>query len=355
MNEVQAWTELLKRVDGIDDREMAIEHYLGMVLSTYEKGGVFVNEFGREQMQGSELTAPVMGEVDAYEHTRMADEQGTGNPEMDKRSVPLDRKILRSREFVALEDLLPSHFNPLDRMAMLCSAAVSRKQNQRTAMKLAQGARQKAKGTNNQFESGICLPVIQGASDVKLAFPTTLSGSLKFQDILDQAGEEFQHRDVPEELTDWVCFIDPYMNRVLLKDKNLSRSEFTGAQGAGVGKHVVDYVGQFRIVVTPYLSDPAKSRRSIKQNLTTGEAAYQGNYSKTLALFSAGPEAALVAGFNDITAQPPQWDEDKLAWKMGAYSYGGINHWRHEICGEIYVAPSEYVPNETTGVLEPAA
>ena len=73
-------------------------------------------------------------------------------------------------------------------------------------------------------------------------------------------------------------------------------------------------------------------------NVTTGQVAYQGNFTKTVMLLSGHPTSVSTVIFGGVVPFGPEWHTEYISWLLGAKVLKGSNWTRPEACGEIAIA-----------------
>ncbi len=309
-----------------DELALALTQYSGITLASYHLALV-AGQFGLHKgvTQGNSFQFPAFARAEAEEHTAGTELLGNNQPESEDRQIPVDLKQLMSHRYFDEVQQFISHFDTRSQAAIEHGQAVARKVDKRMFQMIQQGANEAARGTGfDAFPAGQRVQA-STAGAVTTAYPRTLTGSRRFQDDLEEIGRDMDDDNVPDNMR--VAFVTPYLRDVLLQDKTIVSRDFQDPNTMLTQKIVM--INRFRIVQTNNLPTT---------NLTTGESAYRGNYTKVVSLCigdkTAFGQVTFGGGIREI---PIEWIADKQSWLQGAKILQGTKWLRPEACGEIYL------------------
>lgn len=278
--------------------------------------------------QGKSFQFPFIGSKGYIEHTAGAEIEGDADPISEERTVAVDDKEIISPVWFTKPAMDIAHYDPVPEAARQCGLAIGRALDSRGFRMIAKGARKSERG-GGEFSAGNL--VRRNAASVAAAYPVSATGSRNFQDDLASAGQTLREKNVGED--GWVCYITPYLHRVLTRDNVIVNRDYIDPLTNQKLSQVISRVENFEIVVTNNLPST---------NVTTGESAYQGNFSYTAALCTAGPDALGCVQFGGVNTDGPTWKDTKRSYFANAAWFGGMKWLKPEYCVEIYANTSAY-------------
>lgn len=320
----------LQNLGSGDNRALALLEFSGLVQTNFPTAIKFWPYIMKKAVSsGKSWQFPFVGQMSYIEHDAGTDLPGQAEPISEERTITCDDKEIVSHAWLTKVDDFIAHFDEKNHVAREAALALGRVVDSRCARMLAKGARQDARGANDEFDSGVLIR--RNAASVSAGYPVSAAGSRALQDDLANAGQAFRERNIPEAM--WTAWITPYLLRVLLRDNTIVSRDYVDAATGNKSTEIVSRVSNFKIEVTNQMPST---------NVTTGEAAYQGNFSKTAALCMANPGAVGFVSFGGVEAFGPEWKTEKRAWLLGAAHFGGCKWLRPEACAEIYCHTSDY-------------
>ena len=274
-----------------------------------------------------------VGETDAFEHTPGTDITGTNIPS-EQRTIPFDSKEVVAATWESNITKFNTHFDYRSQYAQRLGYAVAKQINSRRARMIALGARQDARtvtGSSYTFKGGNL--VWRNAATLAAAYPLSASGSRNIQDDLAALRVLLQNKDCDFDQGAPIAYMDFDRLAVLARDNTIMSKEYIEPGTNRLLYRIVQLVEGFRIVGTSQMPNA---------NVTTGESAYQGNFSQTAILCAWGKMGVGQRQAGGITADGPTWHGDKRSWLMQAAHYSGIKWLQPAHLGEVHVYTSDY-------------
>jgi len=306
-----------------DVRALALVEYSGMVLRAFPQQTAFLQNGLRKQIaSGKSHQFPATWKMTTDEHTAGTELSGNPEPISEERTVPVDTKQLVSHNYLDEVTSFITHFDERSASAFEASQTIAETLDTRIARQLIIGSRIAARGPASEFPEGV--QVTRTGATEAAAYPISVTGSYAFQDDLAAVAQVFDETNVPKG--NRVAYIRPRMKRVLLKDKTIVSRDFVDPSTNQLLQRIITQVEGFRIVDTNQVPST---------NITTGEAAYQGDFSKVVACCSGHPTSTGTVMFGGIRPIAPTWIDDKLSWLIGARLLQGTKWLRPEACAEI--------------------
>ncbi|HUW30863.1 MAG TPA: hypothetical protein VM223_04570 [Planctomycetota bacterium] len=307
---------------------LALKQYSGITLQSYLMALVATKYALKKDItgKGNSYQFPATARVSAEEHTAGTELAGNNQPEIEERTITVDNKQLMSHRYFDEVQEFIGHFDTRRIAAQLHGHAVGKEVDNRMLRMIALGARQTATGAgDDEFRAGNRVQAdIAGA--VTVAYPKTLNGSEELQDDFEEIGRDMDDKDVPDNAR--VAFLTPYLRDVLLADKSIVSHDYQDQNTMLTQKVLL--VKRFRIELTNNMPST---------NVVVGEAAYQGDFSKTVALFIGDGTAIgqVTTGGGGVRPITPVWIDRVQSWLQGAKILQGCKWLRPEACGELYL------------------
>lgn len=274
-----------------------------------------------------------IGETDAFEHTPGADIGGTSIPS-EARTIPFDSKELVAAVWESNISRFNTHFEYRSAYAQRLGYAVAKQVNSRTARMIALGARQDARtvtGSSYTFKGGNL--VWRNAATLAAAYPLSAIGSRNIQDDLAAVRVLMQNKDCDFDQGQPIAYMDFDRINVLARDNTIQSKEYIEPGTNRLLYRIVSLVEGFRIVGTSQMPN---------SNVTTGESAYQGDFSKVAILCAWGKMGVGKRMAEGITADGPTWHGENRSWLMQAAHYSGIKWLQPAHLAEIHIGTSDY-------------
>jgi hypothetical protein len=309
---------------------LALKEYSGTVLSKYYPALRFTpHVWTMPCPQGTNtLQFPAIAHSEGEELNAGVDRSGSNQPESEERLVILDTKQLIADHYQAEIDQFVTHFEFRSRYAEADAFAVASMVDQRVSAMIALGARQAARGTGvDAFPAGV-RKLADTAGAITAAYPVSLAGSKRLQADFGYMRQQFLERNIAEG-SGMTAFVSPYLDRVLAQDNTLMSHEFQDMNTLLTRK--VRMVEGFMVEV---------SNNSVFQTNWSAyaQARYQGDFTKTIAVFTASPDAVgRITAMGDVRPFGPEWIPTKHSWYFGAKIWQGCKWLRPEACGELYL------------------
>lgn len=319
---------------GADPLALAITEYNGLAISEFQAGLKFMDtcyEFDGLGRQTDQFIS--VGEGEAIEHTPGTDLGGVNIP-TEARTIPFDSKELVLPIWTSVIDDFRTHFEVRQRYAQRAGYGVAKQVNSRIARMIAQGARRDNRtvtGSSYVFDGGTL--VRRNAASLAAAYPLSATGSQAIQDDLAQVRISMQNKDMDWDSETPVAYMDHDRVAVLARDNTIQSKEYIEPGTNRLLYRIVSLVEGFRIVGTSQMPNA---------NVTTGESAYQGNYTYTAILCAFGKTAVAMRKARGLQPFGPQWYADKRSWLMGAAHFSGIKWLEPARCAEVYVRTTDY-------------
>jgi hypothetical protein len=288
-----------------------------------------------------------VGVMEAHEHTPGTDVEGQNKPARERRTVVADQKELTSGHYEARIDRILSHIDVTKRVARNQMHAIKLQHEIRVLRQIAQGARQAARedaAGDPAFPAGNLIQ--RNAASTAAAYPMTAQGSKNLQTDLEAAQLELDTKNVPPGMR--VAFLGPREWQVLMQDRGLSNAQLRAPLGNSVLQYQMVEAAGFNIVKNNILNRAFPSTA-----VTTGEAAYQGNFTKTAWLAMGHNEAVGLVSFGGLDMLSETIPHKGNVTFLSPIELIGCKWLTPEACVEGYVSTSEYTL--TNGVYAPAA
>lgn len=341
-------------------RALALAQFSGRVSSVFPYLTVFRDKVMKARVSsGDSHQFPYLSDMGYSEHEPGTLLAGQKRPITEDRRIVIDQKEIVASDWLNKPDDFIKHYSDLEMRADAAARSLSETVDSRCARMLAKGARQPARGLDGEedFPSGVLYRVDNNTS-LESAFPVSAAGSRIIQDALASVGQSFAERNISSTAFPWYAFVGPYLYRVLLRDNSLVSRDYVDPMTNNKVQTLVSMVENFTIIKTNQMPHTAGNFRNHGSNgvVTQGEAAYQGDFSRTAIVCMAAMDSVGMVDFSDVEAFGPTWKEEYRSWLYGAAFYAGIKWLRPSACAEIYWANSanEYVLNTTTNEFEPA-
>ena len=323
-----------------DERALALELYSGELYRHYMRYITTEDVVMQQNItSGSSYQFIFTGRGgDPVRHDAGTELTGGASTQVGKKTIVIDDKELVYSEYYTKPQAQVSHYDLAPVLMENAAQQMAYTIDNRRFRVIARGARQAARGNNNEFESGTL--VRRNAATVAAAYPLSETGSRQLQEDLAEAAQKLRDKFVPEGAARYV-FLTPYLARVLRQDLTLFNTQIN--QDLGNRSNPYD----LPTMVEGFMPRITKNIPTTDLSAVDDEDAYKANYTKTAWLATAGPECVghLTFGGTDgfgIEAIPPTYYESKRATLYGAASFGGMDWLRPELCIEGYVHTSDY-------------
>jgi len=308
-----------------DDRGFSdIEHQGSVLTKFYEESKILPFVTRRPVPMGSKAVwFDDMGTVAVTEKTEGTAGDGTAGPGQERITIELDTKKIVTEKYVGDNDMHMVNTAWSANLGLRQGQALSQEVDARVFRKIALGARTAARTIDGSvFPAGVQVDApVDGA--VTVAYPLSMQGSERIQTTLAQIAQEWDELNLPRD--NRVAFLTPYLARVLRIDKTLQSAEFTHGENELLSRTLTKCEG-FMIVETNSIPST---------NVTTGEAAYQGDFTDTVLLAIAGPEAIGLVDIGGIQTEGPDRDPETHSSLIQAHYWMGAKHIKPEMCAEV--------------------
>lgn len=327
---------------GADPLGLAITEFRGLVLAELPIALKFGGSYYEYDGMGNQTDQfPVIGRIVAREHTPGTSLTGQVIPS-EARTIPFDSKEIVADTWECIVDRFRTHFDYRQGWAREIANAIAVENDSRTARMIALGARQGPRAVTGGISFAGGNLVRRNAATLAAAYPLSVTGSQNIQDDLGAMRVLMQNANVDFEREDCIAYMDFTRAQVLARDKTIQSQEYRAADSNQLLTKVITKVEGFRIVTTAQMPNAA---------VTTGESAYQGNFTYTGILCTANRMAVGQRNAKGVDVWGPEWHSDVRSWHMGAAHFCGKKWLKPAFCGEIYVNTSDY--SLTSGVYAP--
>ena len=331
-------TPFLQDLGAGSRRELALKMFSGQVnqvFPTLTKFSPFVQSMNIAS--GSSFQFPWIGRATHIEHTPGTELPGSEEPLTEERTIPVDNKAIISHNYIAKTQEQLAHFDMLAPAANQFAAAIAREVDERTAKMIALGSRQDARGTGDEFSSGSLVKNANGtgttnSARLENAYPVSQTGAKNLRADLDKMAQNFRENNIPED--NWVAFLGPYLNRVLLMDQTLSSHTFVDPNTNDMLTNIMQKVSNFKIEISnnmPTANDTSSGE----------ESAYAFRFDSTAVLCMRMGSVGSVQ-FGEIDTIGPDWYSNRQATLLGASRFSGIKWLDPAALGEIYANDTTY-------------
>lgn len=311
-----------------DEIALALTTYSGVVLETFKNSLVFGKyTLKKYPTSGKAEQFPASALVTGAEHTAGTELAGNNQPEMEERLISADTKqYMAHRYFNEVQEFI-SHYDSRAMAAREFAYTCAREWDSRIARAICLGAAVAASGSGDDAFLGGKQVTADVAGAVTTAYPKTLQGSKYLQADIEEIALYWDESNVP--MDGRVIVLTPYLRDVLLMDKSIVSQDFIEGENRML-RRVVTLIAGCTIEVTN-MGYWAKS-------VATGESAYQGDFSKVVAVGLVNQQSAgqVIYG-GGIRPIPIEWVADKQSWLQGAKFFQGCGYLRPECCATISI------------------
>lgn len=306
---------------------LALKQYSGLVLQSYLMSLVATKHALKKDItgKGNSYQFPATARVSMEEHTAGTELTGNNQPEVEERTITVDSKQLISHRYFDEVQEFIGHYDMRAVAGRLHGHSLGKEVDSRMLRMIALGARQTSTGSgDDEFRAGQRVQA-DNAGAVTAAYALSLDGSQELQDDFEEIGRAMDDDDVPDMAR--VAFLTPYLRDVLLQDKTLVSRDYQSTNDM-LSQRMLK-VKRFRIEVTNNMPST---------NAVSGESAYQGDFTKTVALFIGdGTAIGQVTCGGGIRSITPTWIDRVQSWLQGAKILQGCKWLRPEACAELYL------------------
>lgn len=237
-----------------------------------------------------------------------------------------DEETLKNYRRTKVEDII-DHSDTRNKLADLAGKALMRTTEKHTLQNIILGSRTAATSVR---PAGIT-PTDAAGATVALAFPLTTAGSVAIQDSLAEVKQEMQEVNVDTDDDDLFAFLDPYLMRVLRKDRDLVSRDYDGPDmGNSLIKGRLMYVEGFWIISSNLIPSTDLSADTDHPQ-KRGSYVYRGDFSLTafcgMKLGGVHARATPIDVWMD-------WVSHRRRWDIGAGFVKGLDVARPEYCFE---------------------
>lgn len=323
-----------------DDRALGLIVH-DSVLEAFPKATRFLEHmWTRPYSGGKSVQFPAAWRMsDAVEYTKGTELSGNEEPINEERLIPLDNKPIQQHAWVSFVDEAVAHFDERVIQARESAYAVARTLDSRAARMIALGARQAARGPASEFPAGNDTISRAGAT-VAEAYPRSTQGSYNLQADIADAVLYWEQNDVPDDGSRCI-FLSPYLRDVLRQDRTLQSRDYVDANGNILEREIMTVEGCKVVTSTVMPFAGVGTSTSAGSNVTTGEAAYQGDFTLTSWVGIGHMTAVGHITHNGIQPIGPKTDETRLnSTLIGAFYLGGMKWLRPEACVEAKITGS---------------
>jgi len=315
----------LQNLGAGDDLALALKEFAGLVLTAYPTKTVALEHCMQKTItEGSSHQFPAIWKMTAEEHTKGTELVGNNEPISEERTVNVDTKQLVAHAYIDTVDEFIAHFDTRQERAVQAARAIARTVDSRLIRCAILGARQSARGPASEFPAGNTLDSPR-SGPLATAYPPSLTGSKRLQADFAEIAQKMDEKDVPED--NRVALITPYLSKVFAQDDTLESVDYQSPNNKFTRK---------LLMVEGFLCK--KTNQMPSTNVTTGQTAYQGDFTKTVCAFMADNTAVGQVKFGGIIPEGPTWVVTRLAWLLLARHLQGAKWIRPEACGEIALA-----------------
>lgn len=265
---------LLDDVSSVDDQDLALEVFSGLVFGQFNKATVFFDSVNFANVGPNKGAQFVRGGQALHEIHTGDGSQMLGQAFSTTSGLIVPQNTIVSHADISWEDddLVPWSIIPL--LAEKQGRALAEESDERIARLMSIGAGTAAVLAGDIHPGGQVVTV--GGVTVVLAFPATAVGAEALRDAIWEAAQKFDEDNLP--LEDRKVYITPYLHRVLGFGDDKIFDKDWGAQGM-TSTRAIGMIGGFEVVVS----------NSIPQtDFTTGPALFQNDDLLTAAVFSQG-------------------------------------------------------------------
>lgn len=309
-----------------DTRALALKEFSGLVLRAFPLA-TRVFGFGLQHTltSGKSYQFPAFWKVDPYEHTPGEQVSGSNQPSVEERTVPVDNKQLMASVFLDEVDEFITHYSVRETWATEAANGLAKELDSRATRQIVLGARQAARGASSEFPAGHRQE--RTGATIAAAYPRSTTGSKRVQEDLAAIAVSMDEADVPTDMR--VAWMSPYLYDVLRMDDKIVSRDYDAAGMNNFFTRNIMMVEGFRIV---------RNNNMPSTNVTTGESAYQGDFSKTAIVCAGHPSAIGTVKYGDIRTDGPTWETTLQAHVMVVKNFCGTKWLRPEACGEIHIS-----------------
>lgn len=326
------YTPPMQQLGTGDEFTNAQSYFSGMVNSVFGNETV-MDRFGMRQVvsDGKTWEFPFVALADHYEHNPGSQLPDRAQPLTEERTVVADEKEIGSHAYVAQPQRNIVHYDVFGPYARASAESLARARDSRTIRTCLIGARQDARGPNNEFPAGNLQR--RNAATIAAGYPRTAAGSRAVQEDLAAIRESMDNKNVPRE--NRFALVTPYILSVLLRDQNLLQADIADPNNPNRKlTSIMERVEGFQVIMTNQLPST---------NVTTGDSKYQGDFTKTAMLCLQDDMPFGYVEFNGgLGTEGPLWYPDRRSWLVAAALHMGVKWLRPECLGEVYVSTSEY-------------
>jgi hypothetical protein len=247
---------------GVDPKEMFAMKYLAEVMTAYNRKTVMRGRtLTRTIESGTGAKFPATWKAAAYYHT--AGEELTGQSILSgERTINVDN-LLVSPVYIASIDEAMSHFSFRRIYSYQCGEALAQTLDRNLLQVACLAAR--ATATITGANGGTVIESADADSSAVDAFVAACAA----------AGQAFDEKDVPEETR--TVFVKPGLYRKLISSDNPALNRDFNPDNGSISKGRIFECHGFEIVKTNNLPST---------DISTGPSAYQGDFTKTRAVFT---------------------------------------------------------------------
>lgn len=293
---------------GVDD-ELALEMYMGLVLTNFRANTLFWNAIGGPDGVGSESAPPTLvqsktitggkshqfvlfgDDTEPERHTPGTELLGQ-QFEFDEGSVTID-KILVAHKDVPLDQIQLSHFDVLRPVAVSNGRTLATTFDKLLAITAVNAANTAAVTKNGMTIHSGGNAVTRTANSVALGYPNTSTGAGNFSDDVATLAYNMDLDNVPE--TERYLIVSPYIKLVLAKDTTLYDRDYSGVNiPNSYVDRVIGRMHGFTILWSNHLPSTAITSASLGGSLPSK---YQGTY--TVSGTYGAPVAVALAGASE--------------------------------------------------------
>lgn len=278
----------------------------GEVLSQFDqKTAVLDKHTIRTIESGKSAQFPVTGQGDAEYHTPGTELLGTTVPHSE-RQIAIDDQLIASR-FIASIDEAMNHYDARSIYSHDVARALAVKFDRNVMQVGVLAARGSAVVTG-------------GSAGTVITDADAATNAASFAASLFDMAQNFDEKEVPEDGR--YCYVKPAVYYKLAQNVDLINRDWGGSGAYSDGK--ILKIANFELVKTNGLPST---------NVTTGPAAYQGNFSTTVGLCMTR-EAVGTVKLIDLATEM-EWQISKQGWLVLAKYAMGHGILRPECAGEI--------------------
>lgn len=280
-----------------DKKELFLKVFGGEVMAAFDEANVTLDKHKvRSISSGKSAQFPATWKVSAAYHTPGAEIVGQSS-NVSERTISIDDLLVADVFIASLDDAM-SHYETRSEYSRQCGLALANKWDTNVLQTGVLAARASATITGGYggYESTSSTTLYKTSA-------TDLAAGIYL------AIQNFDEKDVPENDTKY-CFVKPAQYYLLAQSTNLINRDWMGAGSYSDGK--ILRIGGAEIIKTNHLPST---------NVSTGPAAYQGDFTKTAALLMTSAAVGTVK-LMDLNVET-NWDFRRRGWlTIAEYAIG---------------------------------